>query len=78
MAVSSDTSQGCKHQASNGHTKGEETQSSLDWNPVRVGSQWMHSARISLRTLEQQMGLVNNRVDAQARELSFLPIRFFD
>ena len=43
MATSSAGSCGCKHQAKNGHAKGEQTQSHLPSNSVRVAGGWIHA-----------------------------------
>ena len=42
MATSSGESCGCKHQAKNGHAKGEQTQSHLPSSSVRVAGRWIH------------------------------------
>jgi hypothetical protein len=43
MATSSAEFCGCKHQAKNGHAKGEQTQSHLPSNSVRVAGNWIHA-----------------------------------
>lgn len=48
MATSSAESCGCKHQAKNGHAKGEQTQSHLPSNSVRVARKRVHAKMMNL------------------------------
>ena len=54
MATSSAESCRCKHQAKNGHAKGEQTQSHLPSDSVRVGGYWIHAKNYanSIRTVD--------------------------